>query len=152
MKLINDFYHIVSTESADGNYVCKVRLNADHDFYRVHFPGNPVTPGVCLVQMATEMLEQKYNRRFLLSKAVNIKFKQLVAPDDEPRFVFSKLEFVDDTNVGAGPVPARLMDNASESCNGSLKVLVSIEDDYKQFVKMSLLFSPLTPHLSPVTR
>ena len=142
MKLINDFYHIVSTESTDGNYVCKVRLNAAHNFYRVHFPGNPVTPGVCLVQMATEILEQKYNRRFLLSKAVNIKFKNLVGPQDEPRFVFSKLDFIDGSTT----------DNASERCGGSLKVLVSIEDEHKQFVKMSLLLSPLSLHPSPDNR
>lgn len=118
MKLINDFYHIVATDDSEGKYVCKVKMNAAHNIYSVHFPGNPVTPGVCLVQMVAEMLEQKYSRRFVLSTAVNIKFKRLVSPNDEPSFVFSKIVTEDDL----------------------LKTIVSIEDEQGQFVKMSLQY------------
>lgn len=118
MKLINDFYHIVATDDSEGKYVCKVKMNAAHYIYCVHFPGNPVTPGVCLVQMVAEMLEQKYSRRFVLSTAVNIKFKRLVSPNDEPSFVFSKIVNEDDL----------------------LKTIVSIEDEQGQFVKMSLQY------------
>lgn len=118
MKLINDFYHIVATDDSEGKYVCKVKMNATHNIYSVHFPGNPVTPGVCLVQMVAEMLEQKYSRRFVLSTAVNIKFKRLVSPNDEPSFVFSKIVTEDDL----------------------LKTIVSIEDEQGQFVKMSLQY------------
>ena len=118
MKLINDFYHIVATDDSEGKYVCKVKMNATHNIYSVHFPGNPVTPGVCLVQMVAEMLEQKYSRRFVLSTAVNIKFKRLVSPNDEPSFVFSKIVTED----------------------GLLKTIVSIEDEQGQFVKMSLQY------------
>lgn len=118
MKLINDFYHIVATNDSEGKYVCKVKMNATHNIYSVHFPGNPVTPGVCLVQMVAEMLEQKYSKRFVLSTAVNIKFKKLVSPNDEPSFVFSKIVTEDDL----------------------LKTIVSIEDEQGQFVKMSLQY------------
>lgn len=118
MKLINDFYHIVATDDSEGKYVCKVKMNAAHNIYSVHFPGNPVTPGVCLVQMVAEMLEQKYSKRFVLSTAVNIKFKRLVSPNDEPSFVFSKIVNED----------------------GLLKTIVSIEDEQGQFVKMSLQY------------
>ena len=118
MKLINDFYHIVATDDSEGKYVCKVKMNAAHNIYSVHFPGNPVTPGVCLVQMVAEMLEQKYSKRFVLSTAVNIKFKRLVSPNDEPSFVFSKIVTEDDL----------------------LKTIVSIEDEQGQFVKMSLQY------------
>ena len=121
MKLINDFYHIVAAEESEGKYVCKVKLNAAHDIYSVHFPGNPVTPGVCLVQMATEILEQKFNKRYVLSTAVNIKFKRLVAPNDEPSFIFTKIVTEDDL----------------------LKTFISIEDEQGQFVKMSLQFKTI---------
>ena len=118
MKLINDFYHIVATDDSEGKYVCKVKMNAAHNIYSVHFPGNPVTPGVCLVQMVTEILELKFEKRLVLSTAVNIKFKRLVAPNDEPSFVFSKIVNEDDL----------------------LKTIVSIEDEQGQFVKMSLQY------------
>jgi 3-hydroxyacyl-[acyl-carrier-protein] dehydratase len=118
MKLLNDFYSIVDETSSDGTYNCKVKMNPQHGLYKVHFPGNPVTPGVCLVQMATEILERKYDKKFQLSEAVNIKFRKTVVPEDEPTFVFNKLVFEDDL----------------------LKASVTIEDNENQFVKMSLIY------------
>ena len=118
MKLINDFFHIVSTQSDDGVFRCRVRLNANHPYYQVHFPGNPVTPGVCLVQMATEILEEKYDRKFLLSSAGSIKFKKTVGPHDEPTFVFTKIVFEDEL----------------------LRVNVSVESEDVQYAKMSLRY------------
>ena len=118
MKLLNDFYSIVDETSSDGTYNCKVKMNPQHGLYKVHFPGNPVTPGVCLVQMATEILERKYDKKFQLSEAVNIKFRKTVVPEDEPTFVFNKLVFEDDL----------------------LKASVTIEDNENQFVKMSFIY------------
>lgn len=118
MKLLNDFYSIVDETSSDVTYNCKVKMNPQHGLYKVHFPGNPVTPGVCLVQMATEILERKYDKKFQLSEAVNIKFRKTVVPEDEPTFVFNKLVFEDDL----------------------LKASVTIEDNENQFVKMSLIY------------
>lgn len=118
MKLMNDFYSIVDESSCDGTYKCQLKMNAQHGLYKVHFPGNPVTPGVCLVQMATEILERKYDKKFQLSEAVNIKFRKTVVPEDEPTFVFNKLVFEDDL----------------------LKASVTIEDNENQFVKMSLIY------------
>ena len=90
MKLINDFFQIISTETVDGGFKCRTRLNANHDYYRVHFPGNPVTPGVCLLQMATEILSQEYGKKLVFCKGSNIKFKSLVGPHEEPRVLVYK--------------------------------------------------------------
>jgi 3-hydroxyacyl-[acyl-carrier-protein] dehydratase len=119
MKLINDFYTILSTESTEGSYICKVRLNDRHDLFRVHFPCNPITPGVCLIQMATEILEEKYRQAFMLHTASSIKFKKTVGPHDEPTFIFTKECFGD----------------------GKLSTCVSIEDGQTQYVKMSLQYT-----------
>ena len=118
MKLLNDFYSIVDETSCDGTYNCKVKMNPQHGLYKVHFPGNPVTPGVCLVQMATEILERKYDKKLQLIEAVNIKFRKTVGPDDEPTFVINKAVFEDD----------------------QLKTSVTIEDSEDQYVKMSLIY------------
>lgn len=37
-------------EVDDDHIVATFRFRPDHDFYRGHFPGNPVTPGVILVE------------------------------------------------------------------------------------------------------
>jgi 3-hydroxyacyl-[acyl-carrier-protein] dehydratase len=116
MKLVNDFYDIIATASTDDGLRCKVRLNSDHPLYRVHFPGNPVTPGVCLIQIATEILEQEYHKMLLLSKADSIKFKKTVGSNGQPTFVFTKTVVDSDC----------------------LSTRVSIEDEEAQYVKMSL--------------
>ena len=122
MRLLDDFFNIVAEENCDGVYRCKVRLNAQHGLYKVHFPGNPVTPGVCLVQMATELLERQHQKKYLLSRAANIKFRKTIGPDEEPTFVFTKV-------IREGD---------------ELKVTASIEDDETQLVKMSLLFKTVS--------
>lgn len=118
MKLINDFFEIVSKESAEDTLRCKVRLNPEHYIYKAHFPGNPVTPGVCLVQMAAEILGEEYGKPFMLTLLKNIKFRKIVKPEDEPTFVFTKMAFEGDL----------------------FSTIVSVEDEEAQYVKMSLQY------------
>ena len=54
MMLLNDFYQI--TEQASQAF--RIRLNPAHEIYRAHFPGQPITPGVCQIQLVTELLSQ----------------------------------------------------------------------------------------------
>ncbi len=118
MKLINDFFEVIALTPSEGELRCKVKFNPEHFIYKAHFPGNPVTPGVCLVQMAAEILGEQYHKTFMLSQLKNIRFKKIVEPGDEPTFVFTKLVF-DETQFSAQ---------------------VSIEDEEAQYVKMSLLY------------
>ncbi len=119
MKLINDFFYVTdSGDTSSSEYRCQVTLNADHCLYRVHFPGNPITPGACLIQMASEILGRHFNRVFLLTKAGSIKFKKTISPHEQLSFVFTKIVF-DDNQVST---------------------LLSIENDQGQFARMSLYF------------
>ena len=60
MILLNDFFQIVESgvDPKSGQLIFKVRLNASHVIYKAHFPGMPITPGVCIIQMVTECLQQ----------------------------------------------------------------------------------------------
>ncbi len=42
-------------EVGDEEIVAAFRFRQDHDFYRGHFPGNPVTPGVILVEAMAQV-------------------------------------------------------------------------------------------------
>ena len=57
MTLKNKLYTITDMEHEGGTARFSLNLNAAHEIYEAHFPGEPVTPGVCLVQMAGELLE-----------------------------------------------------------------------------------------------
>lgn len=51
--LLNDFFKITDIKNAD-KYTISIEMNPKHDIYKGHFPGNPITPGVCLTQMVKE--------------------------------------------------------------------------------------------------
>jgi len=42
-------------EISDEKIVAAYRFREDHEFYRGHFPGNPVTPGVILVEAMAQV-------------------------------------------------------------------------------------------------
>ena len=96
MKLLNNLFRIVSTQSLDNEYRCEVAFDSEHYLYRAHFPNNPVTPGACLIQMAAEILEIEHNMQLTLTHVVNIKFKEPIGPHDQPHYIFSKTAIEDD--------------------------------------------------------
>ena len=53
--LLDNFYTILSSESSDSTiWTIQVKLNPGHPVYQGHFPGHPVVPGVCLLQLIKE--------------------------------------------------------------------------------------------------
>lgn len=80
--LLKDFYTIKSFETTDGQkYVATIMLNKDHDVFKGHFPGNPVTPGVCMMQIIKELTQQAVNTPLIMISASNIKFMALINPE-----------------------------------------------------------------------
>ncbi len=84
----NTFYNIEKTEVTGNTYSAHVKLNASHEIYKAHFPGNPITPGVCLLQMALEIINAKYNRNMRLVYAKNIKYLKVINPVENPLISF----------------------------------------------------------------
>lgn len=91
MALIHDFFEIVSLRQSEGKLCCDTRFHPEHVIFQVHFPNKPVTPGTCLLQMVTEILESHLQTTLSLQKATSLKFKRVLTPNDEPTFVFTKL-------------------------------------------------------------
>lgn len=84
--LFKDFYKIVSTnKSDDENYTIVVDLNKDHEVFKGHFPGNPVTPGVCMMQIVKELCEGFLDCELQLKTASNVKFMALINPEVNSR-------------------------------------------------------------------
>ena len=54
--MIKDFYKVDSVARHDDGAVYRVSLNPDCEVYKGHFPGNPISPGVCGIQMIRECL------------------------------------------------------------------------------------------------
>ena len=78
-------YEIVSSDAAGAT----LRLLPDSPVYQGHFPGYPITPGVCLVQMAMELIEEMAGRKIRLAAAKNIKFTSPVIPEEGKELRFN---------------------------------------------------------------
>lgn len=64
-----------------------VTLDAGHAIFKGHFPGNPVLPGACMLQMVKELLETALQIPLQLIKADELKFLAVIQPPtDEIRF------------------------------------------------------------------
>lgn len=61
-----------------------ISINGQHPIYEGHFPGFPITPGVCQVQMIKEILEAEGGISLLLCAAKQIKFTAVHEPGAEP--------------------------------------------------------------------
>jgi 3-hydroxyacyl-[acyl-carrier-protein] dehydratase len=83
--LIPDFYKIVSFDEIDPNkYMVAVFINEGHDIFKGHFPGNPVMPGVTMMQIIKELTEEITKHTLVMHNISNVKFMALINPYDNP--------------------------------------------------------------------
>ena len=55
-------------------------INENNQIFDGHFPGQPVLPGACMLQILKEVFEETLNRQYQLRKADQIKFLTLIDP------------------------------------------------------------------------
>ena len=79
MSLRNNLYYIVAQE--EGRFT--IRFDANHPIFQGHFPGHPVVPGACLIQIAEELAGTLAGRTVHFTSLRNVKFRQPVTPDTE---------------------------------------------------------------------
>jgi 3-hydroxyacyl-[acyl-carrier-protein] dehydratase len=77
--LKNNFYTILSLAHQDSSIKAALQLNAGHRIFAGHFPGQPVVPGACMLQIVREVLSHTLKSDPRLKKADNLKF---IAPID----------------------------------------------------------------------
>lgn len=87
--LINDFYNTLNVQQDDANYNCDVVFNSGHSIFSGHFPGHPVVPGVCMMEIVKELVQSALGTSLTLSNAGNVKFLQLITPDTQPQISIS---------------------------------------------------------------
>lgn len=87
MNFMNKLYFVEAESlTADGS-TYEVCMNPQHEIYAAHFPGNPITPGVCILQMGLELLCKMFFSRLELVQVKNVKFLNILRPDGSKVFV-----------------------------------------------------------------
>ena len=65
----------------DGDrFTTTISLNSAHPIFKGHFPGQPVLPGVCMMQMVKEIAENQLSKKLRLQKAAELKFLSFIDP------------------------------------------------------------------------
>jgi len=78
--ILNDFYKIDHTTPSDSGTMFHVKLNPDHAIYKSHFPGQPVLPGVCMLQIIKECAQRLIDKKLQYTQILQCKFLRFVDP------------------------------------------------------------------------
>lgn len=121
MRLIDEFFTFEAFHDTDTGFEAELCTNPSHFIYKAHFPENPITPGVCVIQIASELLERKLNRNVFLKTLKNVKFLSVIIPSEgkKIKYIFSNIADVE---------------------NGC-KAQVTVCDGTIVYAKISLIFS-----------
>ena len=98
MKLKNNLYTIKNKQldGLVGSY--ELELNPSCFIYQVHFPGEPITPGVCIMQMGKEVLEDALGKTLQVASVKNLKFLSIISPKETTSIIYQlkKVELSED--------------------------------------------------------
>lgn len=104
--LQNDLYTVEQLIREGNKLTVLIRVNPLHDIFKGHFPGNPILPGVCIIQILKDILAIHLGEMVVLIKIDIIKFLSFINPE-----INSKIKFDVDINV---------MENDIVLCNACL--------------------------------
>ncbi|HJY12102.1 MAG TPA: hypothetical protein VJ304_04895 [Flavobacterium sp.] len=80
--VLKDFYKILSEEKiSDSKYSITILVNEKHEVFKGHFPGNPIMPGVCMIQIIKELTEKITKQTLMIQTLANVKFMALINPE-----------------------------------------------------------------------
>jgi 3-hydroxyacyl-[acyl-carrier-protein] dehydratase len=78
--LTNDFCAVLNLETGPGEIRAVLQWNKSHPIFQGHFPGQPVVPGVCMLQLVKEVLEKVIGNSLVLLESSQMKFLQFIDP------------------------------------------------------------------------
>jgi len=89
MKLKDNFFKIKNFIKTEAGFDFMIELNPEHFIYQAHFPENPITPGVCMIQIIKELLIEISHCNLFLKKIYNVKFLNIINPLRNKEVIFS---------------------------------------------------------------
>ena len=82
-------YSIISKEITDEGGVFRLRLNPECIIYKAHFPEQPITPGVCITQIAVELAEIIVGHSLQMIGIKNVKFLSILTPATQTEVTYN---------------------------------------------------------------
>ncbi|MCH5168227.1 MAG: hydroxymyristoyl-ACP dehydratase [Prevotellaceae bacterium] len=130
MILKDSLYTIVSQQQDDSSVLFCVRIHPEWPIYEAHFPRHPITPGVCIIQMVQELLQElqssdprlrSVENRLRLIRAKHVKYVSIISPEEVTEIFVTFLKI--------DPQP-----------DGCVKVQAEVSSGEKLYTKLSAIF------------
>lgn len=84
--MLKDSYFKILSQQTDGaDTQFEVEMLASHPVYEGHFPGKPVSPGVCNMQMLKECAETLIGREMMLNFVKQYRMMAVMSPQATPQ-------------------------------------------------------------------
>ena len=83
----NDIFRIINAELFEGKIVAVITVNEQSEIFKGHFPGQPVVPGACMLQLVKDVLEDALKQSLQLRKAEQLKFIAMITPENTGQLV-----------------------------------------------------------------
>lgn len=120
MILKNNLYRILSADTGMKSF--RLELIQDCGIYRAHFPEQPITPGVCIIQTASELLSELLSTAVELQSVSNAKFLAVIDPRETKNITYRFTRIVPDED------------------KVTLKVSATVSDNETTYTKLSLVY------------
>lgn len=81
MHLLNNQLYSIKQYKFENNIIdATIQINKVHPIFKGHFPGQPVLPGVCMLQISQEMIEKAIDTKLLMTQTGQVKFLKIIDP------------------------------------------------------------------------
>jgi 3-hydroxyacyl-[acyl-carrier-protein] dehydratase len=80
--LLGNFFDIKEITCSESSINCRIALNIEHPIYAGHFPQQAVVPGVCMMQILTELTSVALKNELALKNASQAKFLIPIIPKE----------------------------------------------------------------------
>jgi len=78
--LLNSLFFTDQLAEGDFSIEATIRIDKNHAIFDGHFPGQPILPGVCMMQLIKELIESSDGKKYVIDTAGNMKFLNVIDP------------------------------------------------------------------------
>ena len=78
--MFTGLYKVIDSSFEGELYRWTVELDENCDIYKVHFPGSPITPGACQLEIFRQLLSSVKGSSVDIQCVKSIKYLQLIEP------------------------------------------------------------------------
>ena len=131
MQLRNNLY-TVTEKKVDGlTGYFELALTPSCFIYQAHFPSEPITPGVCIVQRGTELMEDLLGEglqkkvKLEICRVKNVKFLSVISPKGSTviTYLMKKVEMSED----GSEVKAQMVVTSGDEAKAKISLVLSVK-------------------------